>query len=198
VPAIVDGNTLQWALQMKLGDTLDYQDERGEPFKVRLVAALAGSMLQGSVLISEKHLSRGFRAERLSVFPHRRSGDDRRRRAGATLACLAGSRAGAHSGSAPARGIPAVENTYLSIFQVLGGLGLLLGSAGLGIVVARNVLERRRELGCGGGPATQRGQMRQLVFAEHGGLLFRVVIGVGECGSLQCGQGCRERAGGFP
>jgi hypothetical protein len=30
-----------------------------------------------------------------------------------------------------------VENTYLSIFQVLGGLGLLLGSAGLGIVVAR-------------------------------------------------------------
>src|SRR5438270_14010285 len=41
----------------------------------------------------------------------------------------------------------AVQNTYLGTFQVLGGLGLLLGSAGLGIVVLRNVLERRGELG---------------------------------------------------
>lgn len=40
----------------------------------------------------------------------------------------------------------AVQNTYLTTFQMLGGLGLLLGSAGLGVVVLRNVLERRGEL----------------------------------------------------
>ena len=34
----------------------------------------------------------------------------------------------------------AVQNTYLQTFQILGGLGLLLGSAGLGVVVLRNVL----------------------------------------------------------
>lgn len=39
-----------------------------------------------------------------------------------------------------------VENTYLSTFQTLGGLGLLLGTVGLGTVLLRNVLERRREL----------------------------------------------------
>ena len=39
-----------------------------------------------------------------------------------------------------------VENTYLSTFQALGGLGLVLGCLGLVAVVARNVLERRREL----------------------------------------------------
>jgi len=51
-----------------------------------------------------------------------------------------------------------VQNTYLGTFQILGGLGLLLGSAGLGIVVLRNVLERRGELGVagGGGLSTQR------------------------------------------
>ena len=38
-----------------------------------------------------------------------------------------------------------VENTYLSIFAVLGALGLLLGSAGLGVIVLRNVLDRRSE-----------------------------------------------------
>ncbi len=46
-----------------------------------------------------------------------------------------------------------VENTYLSTFQSLGGLGLLLGTIGLAAVMFRNVLERRRELGaaaCGG------------------------------------------------
>jgi ABC-type antimicrobial peptide transport system permease subunit len=39
-----------------------------------------------------------------------------------------------------------VENTYLAIFQALGGLGLVLGSIGLAVVVLRNVLERRSEL----------------------------------------------------
>ena len=39
-----------------------------------------------------------------------------------------------------------VENTYLSTFQALGGLGLLLGTVGLSAIMFRNVLERRREL----------------------------------------------------
>ena len=39
-----------------------------------------------------------------------------------------------------------VENTYLSTFQSLGALGLLLGTVGLAAVLLRNVLERRREL----------------------------------------------------
>ena len=40
----------------------------------------------------------------------------------------------------------AVQNTYLSTFQTLGGLGLLLGTLGLATVMVRNVLERRPEL----------------------------------------------------
>jgi ABC-type antimicrobial peptide transport system permease subunit len=39
-----------------------------------------------------------------------------------------------------------VENTYLSTFQMLGALGLLLGTLGMGAVLLRNVLERQREL----------------------------------------------------
>ena len=54
-----------------------------------------------------------------------------------------------------------VENTYLSTFQTLGGLGLLLGTIGLAAVLLRNVLERRRELallgavGYGGGTSSR-------------------------------------------
>src|SRR6185503_6739736 len=65
----------------------------------------------------------------------------------------------------------AVQNTYLNTFQVLGGLGLLLGSAGLGVVVLRNVLERRGELGLLQAVGWARRSIRWLVLAEHGGLL---------------------------
>jgi ABC-type antimicrobial peptide transport system permease subunit len=65
----------------------------------------------------------------------------------------------------------AVQNTYLATFQVLGGLGLLLGSAGLGIVVLRNVLERRAELALLRAVGFQRRQIRFVVLAEHGALL---------------------------
>ena len=39
-----------------------------------------------------------------------------------------------------------VENTYLSTFQSLGSLGLILGTVGLAGILLRNVLERRQEL----------------------------------------------------
>jgi ABC-type antimicrobial peptide transport system permease subunit len=40
----------------------------------------------------------------------------------------------------------AVQNTYISAFQAIGALGLLLGTVGLAVVQVRSVLERRREL----------------------------------------------------
>ena len=65
----------------------------------------------------------------------------------------------------------AVQNTYLATFQVLGGLGLLLGSAGLGVVVLRNVLERRGELGMLVAVGFRRKLLHSLMLAEHAALL---------------------------
>jgi ABC-type antimicrobial peptide transport system permease subunit len=61
----------------------------------------------------------------------------------------------------------AVQNTYLNTFQVLGALGLLLGSAGLGVVVLRNVLERRGELALLAAVGFTPRVLRRLVVAEH-------------------------------
>ena len=70
-----------------------------------------------------------------------------------------------------------VENTYLSTFQALGGLGLLLGTVGLGTVLLRNVLERRRELALLGAVGYRRRHVLLMTVAESvlllaGGLLF--------------------------
>jgi ABC-type antimicrobial peptide transport system permease subunit len=40
----------------------------------------------------------------------------------------------------------AVQNTYISTFQTLGALGLVLGTFGLAAVQLRSVFERRKEL----------------------------------------------------
>ena len=73
----------------------------------------------------------------------------------------------------------AVQNTYLSTFQILGGLGLLLGSVGLGVVVMRNVLERRSELALLLAVGFRRRALQWLVLSEHGALLlFGLAAGV--------------------
>jgi putative ABC transport system permease protein len=75
-----------------------------------------------------------------------------------------------------------VQNTYLGTFQVLGGLGLLLGSVGLGIVVLRNVLERRSELAVLMAVGFRRQQVQRLLLVENGALLF-LGLGIGVMGA---------------
>ena len=72
-----------------------------------------------------------------------------------------------------------VENTYLSTFQALGGLGLMLGVFGLVAVIARNVLERRRELALLGAAGFTGRDLQRLVVSEHLALvLLGLVIGL--------------------
>jgi ABC-type antimicrobial peptide transport system permease subunit len=59
-----------------------------------------------------------------------------------------------------------VERTYLSTFQLLGSLGLLLGTCGLGIVTARTLLERRGELAALRAVGFTRRLLRRMVLLE--------------------------------
>ena len=74
------------------------------------------------------------------------------------------------------RELIAAEKSPEERLHILGGLGLLLGSAGLGVVVARNVLERRREFGLLEAVGFTRAQLRGLVFAEHRWLILGALI----------------------
>jgi ABC-type lipoprotein release transport system permease subunit len=199
VPGIVDANTLQWAMQKKIGDAIEYRDDRGNAFNVIVVGTVAGSMLQGNVLIAERHFTErfpnagGYRAFLIDAPAER-----------AVVVSQELSRALQDRGlevTPAARRLAefnAVENTYLSIFQVLGGLGLLLGSAGLAIVVARNVLERRREFGLLEAVGFRARQLRRLVFAEHRWLIVAaLVIGAGSA-LVAVWPSLAEKAGGFP
>lgn len=169
IPALCDVNTLTYALGRSVGDVLQYRDEQGRPVSVRIVGTLATSVLQGSVLVSDELLRHHWpvrAAPRLFLIDTALPAP-----AGAEL-----ERALADHGAeaVPAADVLArfaqVQNTYISIFQVLGALGLLLGSAGLGVLLAANVVERRGELALLRAVGFPARALRRLLALEHAGL----------------------------
>ncbi len=180
IPAIGDAASIQWALHKKIGETLAYRDERGGEFDLRLIGGLANSILQGSLIIDEAEFTKrfpsvsGYRMFLIecpsNALPEVSAELSRALQDYGFEVTPAAQRLAAFN---------AVQNTYLSTFQVLGGLGLLLGSAGLGIVVLRNVLERRGELALLIAVGFRRARVQKLVLAEHAALLgLGLVIGV--------------------
>ncbi len=199
IPAIVDANTLQWALKKKVHESLELTDERGAVLKLAVVGSVQPSILQGIAVVNESYFiekfpnSAGYRFFLIDCPPER--------------ATAVREHLSAQLGDRGLELVPtaqrlaefnAVENTYLSIFQVLGGLGMLLGSAGLGIVVARNVLERRREFGLLEAVGFTPAQLRSLVFAEHRWLIV-AALGIGSVSAIIAVlPGIIQRGAGFP
>jgi ABC-type lipoprotein release transport system permease subunit len=140
-PAIADANSITYVLHKKLGDVIELPDGK----RLRLVAALADSIFQSELIVGDdtfQHLfprEQGFRVFLVET-PNPNATIEQLETAlsdhGLDLTLTAAKLASFHR----------VENTYLSTFQTLGALGLLLGTVGLGAVLFRNVLERRREL----------------------------------------------------
>jgi putative ABC transport system permease protein len=179
VPAIGDAASIQWALGLKVGDALDYTEESGRTFKLRLVGAVANSILQGSLVIDEAQFVKKFPgASGYQMFlvdaPPESVGQ-----VSATLSrTLTDAGLELTRATDKLNAFNAVQNTYLGTFQVLGGLGLLLGSAGLGIIVLRNVLERRAELAVLLAVGFRHQSLEAAVLGEHA-LLLCAGLGLG-------------------
>jgi putative ABC transport system permease protein len=180
VPAIGDYSTIVWSLGKSVGDDIEYTDEKGRKFQVRIVAMLKNSILQGNLIIAEdKFVERfpsenGYRMFLIDTAPEKTEKVMKTLSAGLTDFGMALTPAGRRLAE-----FNAVENTYLSIFQLLGGLGLVLGSIGLGLVVLRNVLDRRGELAMMQAVGLNKIELKRMVFYEHGTLcLCGLVCGV--------------------
>jgi putative ABC transport system permease protein len=147
IPVITDANSMTYVLHMKLGDELLLPGSSDRPVRLVLVGALSDSLFQGELVMAELPFIRafpeweGYRFFLADVPVGRAAGvteilESRLSDFGVDAGLTAERIAGFHR----------VEYTYLSTFQALGGLGLVLGTLGLGAVLLRNVLERRREL----------------------------------------------------
>lgn len=141
VPAFVDETTMMWVLKKKVGDELVYQDEWGNDFPITIAGVVKDSVFQGSLILDEAKLLEKFPS--LGGYQLFLSPDEKARETLQEETADLGGKVTATKDRLAA--FHEVENTYIAIFNVLGGLGIILGSFGVGIVTARNLVERKAE-----------------------------------------------------
>jgi hypothetical protein len=183
VPAVVDVTSLQYVLHGAVGDVIVVDADTARPIRLRIVGSLADSVLQGEILIGEAAFAQlfpelsGYRMFLAAVPASTVEGRDAAARA--LEETFADFGFDAEDAARRLEAFHRVENTYLSTFQALGGLGLALGCLGLVAVVARNVLERRRELALLGASGYTGRDLQLVVAAEHVALVAAgLVVGV--------------------
>jgi ABC-type antimicrobial peptide transport system permease subunit len=167
IPVILDKNTAMFSLHLagRVGEefTIPYE----QPLTFRIVGLLSNTILQGSLLISDEQLLRafpeteGYRMLLVSAVPGSEAKvaqvlEERFNDEGLAL----------RDAEQDLAELMAVQNTYLSTFQSLGVLGLLLGALGLAIVQVRNTIERRSELAAMRAIGFSRGRLGQMIATE--------------------------------
>lgn len=171
IPAIGDESAVRWLLHLDIGGDMEITDERGQSQRLRIVAMLAGSVLQSELIIDEAEFKKLFSSiGGYSAFLIATNDDAKLTKALERDL----SRFGFDAEPTRDRLIAymAVQNTYLSTFQTLGGLGLLLGVFGLAAVMMRNIWERRGELALLRALGFRERQLYQISMLEHATLLL--------------------------
>jgi putative ABC transport system permease protein len=173
IPAVADQTVIQWGLGLKTGDTLRYNNEQGDTINIVLMGGLANSVFQGNILISEKQFMKHWpsvsgthvflvSANRTDIEPIQ-SEFMRAFRDYGTDIKLADHKLAEFN---------AIENTYLSIFLVMGALAMLIGTIGLAVILARNLQERKAEIALLRATGFSRGRILKLIVTEYTVLLF--------------------------
>ena len=199
IPAIADSTSLNYALHIGIGDDFVLNRDTDRPITLRIVGALSDSIFQRELLIGEAHFERvfpdyeGYRFFLIDAPPARMADvsaalEDRLADFGLDVVSAGERLAAFHR----------VENTYLATFQTLGGLGLILGTFGLGAVLLRNVLERRRELALMRAVGYNARHLSLMVLAENAFLLFAGLAAGTGCAIIAIAPAWLERGGGVP
>jgi ABC-type antimicrobial peptide transport system permease subunit len=173
VPAFGEKNTVEWMLKSHLDGEVGAPAGHGAEQPLRIVGLLQDSVFQSSLLIWEEAFLRlypqqeGYKYFLIQAPAGREAEVQRVLEAGLANRGFAVTRTADRLNA-----YLAVENTYLSTFQALGGLGLLLGSLGLAVVLLRSVWERRAELALFRALGYRRLMLGWMVLAENGFLLL--------------------------
>ena len=169
VPVVIDKNTAMYSLKLYggMGQVFDITYEDGHTVHFKVVGLLAHSILQGSLLVGEQDFKH--------LFPHisgyryfLATGEESK----GTIRSLLENRfrdqgLDMQSTQSLLEELLAVQNTYISAFQSLGALGLLLGTFGLATVQLRSILERRGELALMQATGFSPGRLAKMVLCEN-------------------------------
>lgn len=177
IPVVIDQNTAMWSLGLTrgVGQMASFEFENSTVY-FRVAGLLANSTLQGRLMISEPHFNLLFPdISGYQSFLIRTDGDDVDQILESRLNDLG---MDVRDSRIVLSELLAVQNTYLSTFQSLGALGLLLGTIGLAIASVRSVLARRGELAVMRAVGFTKAKLSTIVMGETAVLLL-IGIGIG-------------------
>ncbi|NSW93633.1 MAG: hypothetical protein HPY62_02870 [Bacteroidales bacterium] len=165
---IADQTVMQYGLKVKTGDTLKIRSESGQVINVIISGGLKSSVFQGYVIIGNENFNRFFPSVagsqvfladgREDLLPMYQESLNER---------LADFGADFMPASERLAAFFVVTNTYLSVFTILGSLGMILGVAGLGFVLIRNFHQRKRDFGLMMAAGFTADRIRKMLSREH-------------------------------
>ncbi len=176
IPAVADQTVIKWGLGKSVGDTLIYQNESGEEVVLKLVGGLANSVFQGNILIADRLFYSNFPSvsgSQVFLVQAPETEEENLRSAFRNY--------GFEITPAKERLLLfyQVENTYLNIFLMLGALGLLIGTIGLGIIIFRSIYENRAQFALLQATGFRKQKIRRIVLRGYMQLvLLSLVIGL--------------------
>jgi len=198
IPVITDANSLTYVLHLKVGEDL-VVDHGGQPLRLRIAGALSDSIFQSELLMSDKNFVRLFPDEQGYRFFLLDTQQPKATEVASVLEeRLSDFGFDAQSTADRLASFHRVENTYLSTFQLLGGLGLILGTLGMAAVLLRNVFERRRELALLRAVGYNSSHFAVMVISENVLMLCCGVVIGSVCALLAIAPVFFERGGRLP
>ena len=181
--AIGDAKSLRWILHHNPDEDFLIKDEFGKPLSLKLVT-LENSLFQSQLIISESNFTKYFPSQSGYQFFLIKTPPELREETAQVLEKTLGDYGfDLTLASARLASYRAVENTYISTFQSLGGLGVLLGTFGLALILFRNIIERRGELATLRAFGFRRQLLSRMLFLESCfllavGMLIGIVAGL--------------------
>ncbi|MEN6549176.1 MAG: FtsX-like permease family protein, partial [Armatimonadia bacterium] len=136
VPAFGDADTVRWTLHSGPGKVYDTHDAHGRPLQLKFVGLIHGGLFARELLIHETAFRRLYPSvSGYSYFLIQTPAGQEQAVAEVLRRNLGDYGLQVRTTAEAIAEVMSVQNTYLSIFLALGGLGLLLGTVGLVAVI---------------------------------------------------------------
>ncbi|QDU73852.1 FtsX-like permease family protein [Bremerella volcania] len=169
IPVVLDNNTAMYALHLYggIGEEFTTTEDDGRETRYVVAGLLSNCVFQGNLLISEANFLASYPdVSGYEMFLIRTPEGKEEEVRDILENRLADQGFDITSAEKILTSLLAVQNTYLSTFQSLGALGLLLGTFGLAAVQLRTILERRSELALLRAAGFSDGRLYSLVMRE--------------------------------
>lgn len=146
IPAAGDESMIKWGLKKSLGDTIEYTNDDGKVVKLKIIAGLKNSILQGSLIIDNNIFKQNFPARTGTRFLLLDIEDKKWDLINNNVRKILNPYGLSVSSTLKRLSdIYSIENTYLKIFMILGGLGIITSTLSVAVIIFKSAEVRKSE-----------------------------------------------------